>query len=136
VSIGTKQALGTRFSIEPFEIARNKPAIPDIAIGNLFMFNTDLLWFLIPMWLFRSWADRRLLKQIPYETKKNLSRLASQWTDGINRAIIKMQRDAERNIHEQVLTIELLLSKTSSDSRAIRASLSEVELMKDVTLLP
>jgi GTP-binding protein EngB required for normal cell division len=129
-----EQALGTRFSIEPFEIERNNPTIPDIAISNLFMFNTDLLWFVIPMWLFRSWADRHFLNRIPYETEKNLSRLASQWTDGINGAILKMQRDAERSVREQILTIEALLSRTRSDSQAIRASLSEMELMKGMIL--
>jgi GTP-binding protein EngB required for normal cell division len=125
-----EQALGTRFFIEPFEIEADKPTIPDIAISNLFMFNTDLLWFVFPMWLFRSWADRHFLNRIPYETEKNLSRLASQWTDGINGAILKMQRDAGRRVHEQILTIESLLSSTGSNSQSIRASLSEMELMK------
>jgi GTP-binding protein EngB required for normal cell division len=131
-----EQALGTRFSMEPFEIECDKPTIPDIAIGNAFLFNTDLLWFVIPMRLFRSWADRHLLNRIPYETEKNLSRLASQWTDGVNGAILKMQRAAERSVREQILTIESLLSGRGSDSESIRASLSEVELMKGMALLP
>ena len=127
-----EQALGTHFSIEPFDIELNKPTIPDIAISNLFMFNTDLLWFVIPMWLFRSWADRHFLNLIPDETEKNLSRLASQWTDAINRAILKMQRDAEKNVREQILTIEFLLSRTQSESGGIRESLAEVELLKNM----
>jgi hypothetical protein len=127
-----EQALGTRFSVEPFEIELNRPTIPDIAISNLFMFNTDLLWFVIPMWLFRSWADRHFLNRIPYETEKNLSRLASQWTEGINNAILKMQREAEKNVHEQILTIESLLSRTRSDSQEIRTTFSEIELMKNM----
>jgi GTP-binding protein EngB required for normal cell division len=125
-----EQALGTRFSVEPFKIELNRPTIPDIAISNLFMFNTDLLWFVIPMWMFRSWADRHFLNRIPYETEKNLSRLASQWTEGINNAILKMQREAEKNAHEQILTIESLLSRTRSDSQEIRTTFSEIELMK------
>lgn len=127
-----EQALGTRFSFEPFEIELHKPTIPDIAISNLFMFNTDLLWFVIPMWLFRSWADRHFLNHIPYETEKNLSRLASQWTDGINSAILKMQQDAEKNLREQTLTIESLLSRTQSESEGIRESLAEAELLKNM----
>ena len=30
------------------------------------MFNTDLLWFVIPMAIFRPWAERHLLGRIPY----------------------------------------------------------------------
>jgi hypothetical protein len=45
-----------------------------------------------------------------------------------------MQRDAERSVREQILTIEALLSRTRSDSQAIRASLSEMELMKGMIL--
>jgi GTP-binding protein EngB required for normal cell division len=126
-----EQALGTHFSGELLEIELNKPTIPDIAISNLFMFNTDLLWFVIPMRVFRSWADRHFLSRIPYETEKNLSRLASQWTEGINGAILKMQRAAEKNVREQILTIESLLSRTQSESEGIRESLSEAESLKN-----
>jgi GTP-binding protein EngB required for normal cell division len=129
-----EQALGTRFSVEPFEIELQKPNIPDIAISNLFMFNTDLLWFVIPMRLFRSWADRHFLNRIPYETEKNLSRLASQWTEGINGAMLKMQRDAEKDVRDQILTIESLLSRTQSESEGIRESLAKVELLKNMVL--
>ena len=129
-----EQALGTRFSVEPFEIELQKPNIPDIAISNLFMFNTDLLWFVIPMRLFRSWADRHFLNRIPYETEKNLSRLASQWTEGINGAMLKMQRDAEKDVRDQILTIESLLSRTQSESEGIRESLAKVELLKNMGL--
>jgi hypothetical protein len=127
-----EQALGMRFAVEPFGIELKKPTVPDIAISNLFMFNTDLLWFVIPMWLFRSWADRHFLNRIPYETEKNLSRLAWQWTDEINTAILKMQRDAEKNVQEQILTIDSLLSRTQSESEGIRESLSEIELLKTI----
>jgi GTP-binding protein EngB required for normal cell division len=129
-----EQALGTRFSVEPFEIELQKPNIPDIAISNLFMFNTDLLWFVIPMRLFRSWADRHFLNRIPYETEKNLSRLASQWTEGINGAMLKMQRDAKKDVRDQILTIESLLSRTQSESEGIRESLAKVELLKNMVL--
>jgi len=129
-----EQALGTRFSVEPLEIELQKPNIPDIAISNLFMFNTDLLWFVIPMRLFRSWADRHFLNRIPYETEKNLSRLASQWTEGINGAMLKMQRDAKKDVRDQILTIESLLSRTQSESEGIRESLAKVELLKNMVL--
>jgi GTP-binding protein EngB required for normal cell division len=125
-----EQALGMRFQVEPFEINLQKPSSPDVAISNLFMFNTDLLWFVIPMSIFRSWADRHFLNRIPYETEKNLSRLASQWTEKINAAILKMQRDAERHLRDQISTVESLLSRTQSEAEGIRTTLSEVESFK------
>jgi len=127
-----KEALGTQFQLESFEADLQKPASPDVAISNLFMFNTDLLWFVIPMRVFRSWADRHFLKRIPYETEKNLSRLASQWTEKINAAILKMQLDAERHVREQIATVESLLSRTESETEGIRMSLSEVKSFRSV----
>jgi GTP-binding protein EngB required for normal cell division len=125
-----EQALGMRFQVEPFEIDIQKPSSPDVAISNLFMFNTDLLWFVIPMSIFRPWADRHFLNRIPYEVEKNLSRLASQWTEKINDSIFKIQRDAERYVREQLWTVESLLSRTQSDADGISKSLSEVEWLR------
>jgi GTP-binding protein EngB required for normal cell division len=122
-----EQALGMQFQAHPFKIEIQKPSTPTVAISNLFMFNTDLLWFVIPMSIFRSWADRHFLSRIPYETEKNLSRLASQWTEKINSAILAMQRNAEQYVRDQLLTIESLLSQTHSEACEIRISLSEVE---------
>jgi len=123
------QALGTRFTVEPFDIELRKPAAPDIRISNLFMFNTDLLWFIIPMSVFRSWADRHFLKRIPDEVAKNLSRVASQWTERINAAIQTIQREAEKSIREQISTVESLLSRTQSEVEEIRSAIVEIEAM-------
>ncbi len=125
-----EQALGMKFQIEPFEIDFEKPSSPDVAISNLFMFNTDLVWFLIPMTFFRSWANRHFLSRIPFEAEKNLSRLASQWTERINDAILKMQGDAERHVRDQISTLEFLLSRSGSDTEEIRTSLLEIESLK------
>jgi hypothetical protein len=121
------RALGIQFQVEPFGIDLQMPALPDVAISNLFMFNTDLLWFVIPMGIFRSWADGHFLNRIPFETEKNLSRLASQWTESINAAILKIQRNAERNVRDQLSTVESLLSRTQSEAEEIRIALLEVE---------
>jgi GTP-binding protein EngB required for normal cell division len=121
------QALGTRFAVEPFDIELRKPVAPDIRISNLFMFNTDLLWFIIPMSLFRSWADRHFLKRIPDEVEKNLARLASQWSEKINTVIQIIQREAERRIREQISTVESLLSSTQSEVEDIRSAIVEIE---------
>jgi GTP-binding protein EngB required for normal cell division len=122
-----QKTLGMRFQGNPFEINLQKPSSPDVAISKLFMFNTDLCWFVIPMKIFRSLADRHFLHMIPWETKKNLSRLASQWTERINDAILKMRRDAELHVRDQISTVESLLTRTQSEAEEIRTSLLEIE---------
>ncbi len=125
-----QQALGIHFNPGLFESEVRKPPVPDVAIGNLFVFNTDLLWFIIPMRIFRSWAVRHFLKRIPYEIEKNLSRLASQWTEGVNAAILRMQREAEKSVRDQISTVESLLSRTQSEAGGIRDALNEIESLK------
>ena len=120
-------ALNIRFTVEPFEIEAEKPAAPDIGISNLFMFNLDLLWFVIPMTLFRPLVEKHFLNRIAWEVEKNLSRLASQWTEGINSAILRMEREAIRSVRDQIATVESLLSRTPSEAEGIKAALSEIE---------
>ena len=125
-----KQALGIHFSPGPIQSEVRKPSIPDTSISNLFMFNTDLLWFIIPMAIFRPWAEKHLLGRIPYEIEKNLSRLASQWTDGINAAIFGMQRETAKRVRDQIATVESLLSRTQSEAAGIRSAIEEITLLR------
>ncbi len=53
-----ERALAVHFSVEPFDIEVGKVRIPHVATGTLFMFNTDLLWFVIPMRILRPLVER------------------------------------------------------------------------------
>lgn len=123
-----QRALGIHLTASPFEFEVKKPAAPAISVSNPYMFNIDLLWFVIPMFIFRPWVERHLLGRIHWEVEKNLSRLASQWTEGINAAIISMMRQAERSVKEQSLTVEHLLSRTQSEAEVIKSALKDIEL--------
>jgi hypothetical protein len=101
---------------------------PHIDIGKLFMFNTDLLWYIISMGIFRPWVEKHFISKIPYEIEKNLSRLACQWTEEINTAIRGIQTEAERSVRDQIATVESLLSRSPSETEEIRSSLAEIEL--------
>ena len=79
------------------------------------------------MRIFRPRVEKHFLGRIPDEVVKNLSRLVSQWTERINAAILKMERGAEKNLREQISTVESLLSRTHSEAEEIRAALAEVE---------
>lgn len=127
-----QRTLAIQFAAVQFESEIRKPATPNVAIGVLFVFNTDLLWFIIPMAVFRPWVERHLLGRIPYEIEKNLSRLASQWTEGINASILSMQKEAERSVRYQIATLESLLARTQSEAEAIRSALEEITSLHSV----
>ena len=118
--------LGISFDLGRFESEVSKPEMPDISISRLFDFNADLIWFLIPMRIFRPWFERHFLGMIPYEIEKNLSRLASQWTESINTAIRNIQLEAERSVRDQLATVESLLSQTRSEAGGIRSALDQI----------
>jgi GTP-binding protein EngB required for normal cell division len=122
-----EQVLGIRFTPGPPQIEIEKPSVPDTSFSNLSMFNTDLLWFVIPMVVFRPWVERHLIGRIPWEIEKNLSRIASQWTEGINKAIFKMQHEASKRVRDQIATVESSLSRSQSEVAGIRSVIEEIE---------
>jgi GTP-binding protein EngB required for normal cell division len=124
-----QRTLDIQLAASPVEFEVRKPATPAISVSNAYMFSVDLLWFVVPMSIFRPRIERHLLGRIRWEVEKNLSRLASQRTEGINAAIFSMMRQAERSVKEQILTVEHLLSGTRSEARAIRSALDDVELL-------
>jgi len=124
-----ERVLGVHFSAGQFDIEVAKPRVPSISKDSLFMFQTDLLWFVIPMRIFRPLVVKHFLGRISWEVTKNQSRLASQWTEAINAAILKMQRDAERSVRDQISTVESLLSRTQSETEEIRTAIAEVEAL-------
>ena len=71
--------------------------------------------------------EKHFLGRISWEVEKNLSRLASQWTEGVNKAILRMQQDAEASVRDQIATVESLLSRTRSEAEGIRAALGDIE---------
>jgi GTP-binding protein EngB required for normal cell division len=128
------QALGIRFSPEPLDFPVRTPSRPSIAIGNPFMFDVDLLWFVIPMKIFRPWFEKRLLARVPQEAQKNMSRLASLWTEAVNTSIAGIERAALQCVLEQLSTIESLLSKTASEAEKIRKDLRDIDLQSAALL--
>ena len=57
-----------------WEIDVMEPCQPDIRTPQSFDIHLDLLWFLIPMGLFRRFFERFFIRGIPREVETNLSR--------------------------------------------------------------
>jgi GTP-binding protein EngB required for normal cell division len=122
-----ESALGISFTGAKFHAEIEEPARPDVRVGKTFDSQIDLLWFLIPMSIFRSLAFRHFRKQIAWEVEKNLSRLASQWADAVNRSIGGLARQSMEFMQDELATIRSLVENASDRREEIRKALSELD---------
>jgi ribosome biogenesis GTPase A len=121
-----EKVLGLRLAEADWKIEVAEPHQPDIKIGRTFDFHFGLIWFLIPMFVFRSFFERHYLNEIPNEVFVNLSRLAAQWEDRINKAIEGMKKQALKYVQDELATIESLLSKAHGQTDEVRRMLDEL----------
>jgi hypothetical protein len=61
--------------------------------------------------------DRHFLRLIPWETEKNLSRLANQWAEAANACIDELVSQALDFMRKELATLESLMA-TTEDRRA------------------
>ncbi len=115
-----EKVLGLKLTEVEWKIDITPPPQPDIKINRIYDYHLDLLWFLIPMFIFRPLFERHFLRLIPGEVFVNLSRLAAQWEERINKAIEAMKRQALSYVQEEIATIESLLSKTQGRAEEIK----------------
>src|SRR4030042_1097421 len=107
-----ERVLGLRLAEADWKIEVTEPHHPDIKIGRTFDFHFGLIWFLIPMFIFRPLFERHYLSEVPNEVFVNLSRLAAQWEDRINKAIDGMKKQALKYVQNELAPIESLLAKS------------------------
>jgi GTP-binding protein EngB required for normal cell division len=128
-----ERALGIRFAGARFEAQVEEPAHPDVRLSPTFDTYFELLWFLIPMPVFRPLVHRHFLRRIPWEAEKNLSRVAAQWADAVGRVIDGLARDASEFLERELSTIEGLVgAPVSAGTRAeeIRVALEELSSLE------
>jgi hypothetical protein len=85
--------------------------------------------------IFRRSFEKHFLSMVPWEIEKNLSRLATQWSDGVNAAIRNIQVEAEKSVKDQISTVESLLSQAPSESEGIKSALEEIDAQISVVRL-
>ena len=122
-----ERVLGIKMAPAEWNLEVTPPARPDISIGHVFLFHFDLLWFLIPMAIFRGHFERHLINQLANQVYVNTSRLASQWEERINRAIEEMRKQAANYIRDEMATIEALLSQNPGRTEDIMRMTTELE---------
>ena len=125
-----ERALGLPFGGARFHAEIREPARPDVRVGKTFDTQIELLWFLIPMGIFRPAVLRRFRKQIVWEAEKNLSRLSAQWADAVNRSIRDLSQQALAFMRTELATIRGLV-ECAEDRRAdIEQALVELDSME------
>lgn len=127
-----ENVLGVKLAGVDWKIDVVEPDHPDIAFTKSFDVHLDLLWFLIPMFLFRRIFEQHFMKGVPKEVETNLSRLAYQWEKSVNNAIDAMRVQATSYIHEELATIEALLSRTQGQTDDIKQLIDQIEKLSDV----
>jgi GTP-binding protein EngB required for normal cell division len=125
-----ERALGIPFTGAQFHAEIKEPARPDVRVGKTFDAQIDLLWFLIPMSVFRSLAFRHFRKQVVWEVEKNLSRLASQWADAVNRSIGGLARQSLEFMQNEAATIRSLVGNAEDRRGDIRKALAELDYLE------
>ena len=122
-----EQVLGVKLSEADWKIEVEEPGQPHIKTDRAFDFHLDLIWFLIPMFIFRRLFQKHFVGQIPWEVQVNLARLASQWEDRINLTIEGMKKQALKYVQDELATVEALLSRAGGQTAEIRRTMEELE---------
>lgn len=116
-----------------WNITVTEPSHPDIAFVHPFDFHFDLLWFLIPMAIFRRAFENHFQKMIPRVVESHLSRLAYQWEVQINKTIDEMKNHAIDYVQDELSTIDALLSGLQPESGEISATIEQLKSTLDRT---
>jgi GTP-binding protein EngB required for normal cell division len=122
-----ESVLGVKLSPAKWNITVPEPGHPDVAFTHVFDFHFDLLWYLIPMFVFRGVFERQFLKKIPRIARTQLSRLAYQWEVRINKTIEDIRDQALQYVQEELSTIDALLSRTAAQTEDIRTAINDLE---------
>jgi len=122
-----EKALQVSFSGAKFEADTQKPSRPDVRLSRVFDTPFELLWFLIPMSIFRPIVLRCFMNIVPWETEKNLHRIAGQWSNALNESIDGLSRQAGEFILNEINTVENLLSVPDSRKEEIQKAIYELD---------
>lgn len=126
LSGNVEKVLGVKLAEQEWRLTVDEPEQPDIKTARAFDFHLDLIWFLIPMFVFRRVFEKDFLKKINREVETNLARLAAQWEDRINRTIDEMKKQANRYVKDELATIESLLISSKGQTYEIQKAITDI----------
>jgi GTP-binding protein EngB required for normal cell division len=127
----TLETLGVPLRTTEMDLNAEDPRSPDVRVGKIFDRNWELLSFLVPMTIFRGIVGRHFEHKVGDVVFMNLSRLTSQWEEIVNRALLKLEKDAMRRLDSLVATIQKLIASAGQDAPRIRQDLERLQSLRD-----
>ncbi len=125
-SLGMSQEDAPSITINDFTI------VPDINISRAFDSHIDLLWFLIPMKIFRKYFRNYFKRQIPGEIDKNIQRLTSDLTAKINQRIVDIREEVLGQMMKEIHTLENSLRADRSGGEELDQYISTLEQYQNI----
>ncbi len=124
------EALGVPLKTTQMELRAAEPSSPDVRIGKIFDHNWELISWLIPMPLVRGMLFRHFQGKIELLVFTNLSRLASQWEEVVNSALLALEKESLRRLDGLVGTIGKLIASAGRQAPAIGQDLLRIEELR------
>jgi hypothetical protein len=126
----TLATLGVPLRTTEMDLNAEDPRSPDVRVGKIFDRNWELLSFLVPMAIFRGIVGRHFERKAGDVVFMNLSRLASQWEEIVNGALLKLEKDAMRRLDSLVATIQKLIASAGQEAPRIRQDLERLQALR------
>jgi hypothetical protein len=124
------ETLGVPLRTTEMELRTEDPRSPDVRVGKIFDRNWELLSWLIPMALVRAIVLRHFHRKVEDLVFTNLSRLASQWADLVNAALLALEKESIRRLDGLIGTIEKLIASAGQQAPRIREDIERLEELR------
>jgi GTP-binding protein EngB required for normal cell division len=126
LSVEISRVLGVSFQGARFQALVTPPPEPDIHVGQVFDSHLELIWFVIPMLVFRPLLERHFLQRLPWEAEKNLARLANQWADAVAVSIDTLADQAVAFMENELTSLQRLVTDAPDRLTEIQAALASL----------
>ncbi len=124
-----RETLSTELKDQPVELLLPEVVRPDVSVYWAFDTNIDLLWFLIPMPLFRRSFGKFFHKRIATEAEKNLYREISLLTEMINKEIGNMQEETLHHLRNDLITAEKILLAEEDQTPVLKEKITKIKML-------
>jgi GTPase Era involved in 16S rRNA processing len=126
LSRNVSRSVGVTLSPVTWEEKRPALAAPPVAVGQTFMTQWDLLWWLLPMRIVGGLFRRHCAGRLSWELQKNLMRLVSDWSGVTGDAIMDLRDQAAAWVYEELTTLTRLLAQRPEQVAEIQVALAKL----------
>ncbi len=124
------ETLGVPLRTTEMEPSIREPRAPDVRVPYIFDHHWELLSFLLPMSIIGRWVERHFERTVQDVVYMNLSRLATQWEEIVNTAILRLESEARERLDDLVGTIERLINSTWDEAPQLREDLRRLHQLR------